>query len=249
LQIPRISTRGYYDLTNGRTLKKNAYFLYPKKSFKKLSGRKEITIMIHGMQNDRNGAVAKFKIAKRRLKELGYSNPVIGFSYDANIKGANLKKTEASALRTGQKIAKKNGTNLAKFIFDFKEQSPKTKIRLIGHSLGTEVILSTLESLSTKTKVPLVESVHFFGASLNRDVASSKKSSKILQKMVASKIINYYSPSDEVLRYSYEMGYVKNPIGLFGAAGKTIPKYIQKKVKPKNHRFVSYARTIKSFPY
>jgi len=89
----------------------------------------------------------------------------------------------------------------------------------------------------------------FFGASLNRDVASSKKSSKILQKMVASKIINYYSPSDEVLRYSYEMRYVKAPLGLLGASGKTIPKYIQKKVKPKSHRFVSYAKTIKSFPY
>jgi len=249
LQIPRISTRGYYDLTNGKTLKKNPYFLYPKKSFKKLSGKKEITIMIHGMQNDRNGAVSKFKIAKKRLKELGYSNPVIGFSYDANTKGAHLKKTEAHALRTGQKIAKKNGVNLSKFILDFKEQNTKTKIRLIGHSLGAEVILSTLESLSRETKIPLVESVHFFGASLISNVASSKKSSKILQKMVTSKIINYYSPSDEVLRHSYEMGFVKSPIGLFGASGKPIPKYIQKKVKPRNHRFVSYARTLMTFPY
>jgi len=205
--------------------------------------------MIHGMQNNRSGAVAKFKIAKRRLKELGYSNPIIGFSYDANTKGANLKKTEARALRVGQKIAKKNGYNLSKFILDFKEQNPKTKIRVIGHSLGAEVILSTLESLSRKTKIPLVESVHFFGASLTSNVASSKRSSKILQKMVASKIINYYSPTDEVLRHSYDLGYVKSPIGLFGASGKTVPKYIQKKVKPKNHRFVSYARTLQSYPY
>ena len=160
-----------------------------------------------------------------------------------------LKKTESRALRVGQKIAKKNGINLSKFILDFKEQNPKTKIRLIGHSLGTEVILSTLESLSRKTKIPLIESVHFFGASLINNVVSSKKSSKILQKMVTSKIINYYSPSDEVLRHSYEMGYVESPLGLFGASGKPIPKYIQKKVKPRNHRFVSYARTLKSYPY
>jgi len=45
------------------------------------------------------------------------------------------------------------------------------------------------------------------------------------------------------------MGYVKSPLGVFGASGKTIPKYIQKKVKPLNHRFVSYARTLKSYPY
>jgi len=33
---PRISTRGYYDLHNGKTLKTNSYYLYPKKDFKKL---------------------------------------------------------------------------------------------------------------------------------------------------------------------------------------------------------------------
>jgi len=36
----------------------------------------------------------------------------------------------------GQIIAKKNGRNLAIFIEDFKSISPKTKIRLMGHSLG-----------------------------------------------------------------------------------------------------------------
>ena len=247
-QVPRISTRGYYDLTTGKTLKKNPYFLYPKKYFKKLSGKNEITVMIHGMQNNRSDAVAKFKIAKNRLRTLGYSNPVIGFSYDANTKGAHLKKTESRALRVGQIIAKKNGMNLSQYILDFKFQNPKTKIRLIGHSLGSEVIFSTLEYLSKKTKTPLVESVYFFGASLPSNYPSSKKSSRILQRMVNSKIINFYSPSDEVLGYSSEKGYVRNPIGLFGALETTISKYAQKKVKPKNHRFVSYASTLKSFP-
>jgi esterase/lipase superfamily enzyme len=48
------------------------------------------------------------------------------------------------SLAAGQVIAKKNGRNLGKFIEDFKSDSPDTKIRLIGHSLGTQVILSTL---------------------------------------------------------------------------------------------------------
>ncbi len=34
--IPRISTRGYYDLSTGKTLKKNHYYLYPKKRFHKI---------------------------------------------------------------------------------------------------------------------------------------------------------------------------------------------------------------------
>jgi len=42
--------------------------------------------------------------------------------------------------------------------------------------------------------------------------------------------------------------YVSGPLGLYGATGKTISKYHQKKVSPENHRFASYAAVLKSFP-
>ena len=202
--------------------------------------------MIHGLQNNKAGAVTKFKIAQRRLRALGYRYPVIGYSYDANTKGAHLKKSELHAIRVGQKIAKKNGRNLSKFIIDFKKQNSTTKIRLMGHSLGSEVILSTLQNLYSKSKKPQVETIHFFGASLPSNF--QKSNSKILKNTVNSKIVNCYSPTDKVLRYSKEKGYVKNPLGLCGSTGKTISKYVQKKIKPKNHRFVSYAKVLKSFP-
>jgi len=202
--------------------------------------------MIHGLQNNKAGAVTKFKIAQQRLRFLGYRYPVIGYSYDANTKGVHLKKSELHAIRVGQKIAKKNGRNLAKFILNFKKQNPTIKIRLMGHSLGSEVILSTLQNLYTKSKKPLVETVHFFGASLSSNF--QKSNSKILKNTVNSKIVNCYCPTDEVLQYSQEQGYVKNPLGLCGASGKTISKYVQKKLKPKNHRFMSYAKVLKSFP-
>jgi len=54
-------------------------------------------------------AVNKFAIAKRRLKQLGYKHPVIGFSYDSNTKGAHLRKQELKAIRVGELIARKNG--------------------------------------------------------------------------------------------------------------------------------------------
>ena len=34
--VARISTRGYYNLLNGKTIKNNSYYLYPKQNFKKL---------------------------------------------------------------------------------------------------------------------------------------------------------------------------------------------------------------------
>ncbi|PIN97116.1 MAG: DUF726 domain-containing protein, partial [Nitrosopumilus sp. CG10_big_fil_rev_8_21_14_0_10_33_7] len=58
----------------------------------------------------------------------------------------------------------------------------------------------------------------------------------------------YFSPTDEVLKYANKEQFVKIPLGLNGAVGKTISKYHQKLVKPKNHRFASYAAVLSSFP-
>jgi len=247
--IPRISTRGYYDLTNGTTLKKNPYHLYPKKDFEKLIGTKELTIMIHGLQNDNAGAVEKVVIAKNKLQRLGYHHPVIGYSYDSNTTGAHLISFAKHALMVGQIIAKKNGRNLSRFIEDFKSISPKSKIRLMGHSLGSQVILSTVDRLSKKNQnTGIIESAHFFGASISSDVPSSKNYGKLLQRIIRGKIVNYYSPTDEVLFWGDKANYVSGPLGLHGATGKTISKYHQKKVSPENHRFASYAAVLKSFP-
>ncbi len=246
--VPRISTRGYYDLTTGKTLKTNPYHLYPKKDFKNLIGSNDITIMIHGLRNDNAGAIAKVLLAKKQLHKLGYSYPVIGFSYDSNTTGAHLIKHAKRALAVGQTIAKKNGRNLGKFIEDFKLSSPDTKIRLMGHSLGSQVILSTIEYLSkNKQNFGVIDSVYLFGASITEDVPSSKKYGKIINDIIYKKIINYYAPTDEVLSWADNEKYVRGPLGLKGAVGKPVSKYSQKLVKPKNHRFASYIAVLRSF--
>ena len=205
--------------------------------------------MIHGLRNDNAGAIAKVILAKNRLSKLGYVNPVIGYSYDSNTIGAHLMKHAKHALSVGQIIAKKNGRNLGKFIEDFKTTSPKTKIRLIGHSLGSQVILSTLEYLSKKKQnCGIVESIYFFGASITEDTPSSKKYGKIFQNIINKKIINHYAPTDDVLKWAEREKYVKGPLGLNGVIGKPISKYSQKLVKPKNHRFASYVSVLNSFP-
>ena len=247
--VVRISTRGYYNLLDGKTLKKNSYYLYPKQDFKKLIDSKELTIMIHGLRNDNAGAIAKVILAKNKLKKLGYSYPVIGYSYDSNTTGAHLMKYAKRSLMAGQIIAKKNGRNLGKFIEDFKVNSPNTKIRLIGHSLGSQVILSTLEYLSKKkNNFGIVEAVYFFGASITNDVPSSKKYGKILQNIVNKKIVNHYAPSDEVLGWVDKEKFVNGPLGLNGSTEKPVSKYRQKLLKPKNHRFASYIAVLNSFP-
>ncbi len=246
--FPRISTRGFYNLDSGITVKNQSYHLYPKRVFDALIGTKEITIMIHGLRNNTNGALTKFVIAKRKLAHLGYKNPVIGYSYDSNTTGAQYILHALHALHIGVIIANKNGRNLAKFIIDFKQKSPETKIRLMGHSLGAHVILSTIKNLAKNTKNRgIIEAVYLFGGSIPSDALSAKNASYV-QKIVSKKIRNYYSPHDEVLRVVDDWNWVNTPIGYKGAHGKTIPKYSQTMVKPKNHRFASYAAVLRSFP-
>lgn len=247
--IPRISTRGYYDLTTGYAIKTNRYHVYPKSAFEKLVGKNELTIMIHGLRNNNAGAINKTQIAQRVLRQLGYKYPVIGFSYDSNTSGAHLKKYAKRAINTGIIIAKKNGKHLAAFIVDFKRKSPQTKLRLIGHSLGSQVILSTIEYLAKNKKHNnILESVYFFGASIAQDIPSSRKYKTLLNNIVQKKIVNYFAPTDEVLSWANKYEMVVGPLGLNGVTGKPMSKYAQKKVKPKNHRFASYAKTITLYP-
>ena len=246
--FPRISTRGFYDLYSGRTIENEPYRLYPKRDFEALIDSKDITIMIHGLRNNASGALTKFVIAKKRLVQLGYKNPVIGYSYDSNTTGVQYVTSTLHALYTGVTIANKNGRNLARFITDFKRKSPNTKIRVIGHSLGAHVIQSTIKNLAKNVKNKgIIEAVYFFGGSIPND-ALSTRNGIAAQKIVATKIRNYYSPHDDVLSLVDNWNWVDTPIGYRGAKGMTIPKYSQTMVRPKNHRFVSYAAVLRSFP-
>ena len=247
--FPKISTRGFYDLKTGKTLKNISYDVYPKTSFEKISQKSEIVIMIHGLRNNKSGALAKYVIAEKRLKTLNYKHDVVGYSYDSNTAGVQYKSTALSALKVGVTIAKKNGKNLSKFIKDLKSKNPSIKIRLMGHSLGAQVILSTIESLAKNSENNgIIESVHLFGASIPANSLSPKIHGNKFQKIVNKKIINYYSPYDDVLKAAHDEKWVDSPIGYRGALGTTCKKYHQTQVRPQNHRFASYAKTIKSFP-
>ena len=126
--------------------------------------------------------------------------------------------------------------------------SPSTNIRLIGHSLGAHVIQSTMKNLVKNIKNQgVIEAVYLFGGSISADSLNPTNGSA-MQKIVAKKIRNYYSPYDDVLRLAEEWNWMVTPIGYKGAYGKTISKYTQTMLKPKNHRLVSNAKSLSSFP-
>ena len=166
--VPRITTRGYYDRSTGMTLRRRRYSLFPRGLDRMLAGSAEIVIMVHGMRNDSAGAAAKTQIAAQRLADLGYEHTIIGYSYDSNIAGAHIRHNYPGVLATAGIVARKNGYNLASFVEDFERLSPGTAVRLMGHSLGSEVILSALQRLYRGGMRDSIEAVYFFAASVTR---------------------------------------------------------------------------------
>ncbi|RNJ71703.1 MAG: alpha/beta hydrolase [Thaumarchaeota archaeon S15] len=150
--IPRISTRGAYDLRTGAAAaRRTRYTLWPRRRFEAVAGRSaEIAIVVHGMRNGRAGAAQKFAIAQRRLRALGYAFPVVGYTYDADVRGAHAASTAAGAARAAEAIAVRNGARLAAFIADHAAAHPRARVRLLGHSLGSLVIDSALRRLDAR---------------------------------------------------------------------------------------------------
>lgn len=234
------------------------YRLYPKSYFDGLEGSPELVVMVHGLRNTTSDAARKFTIAKDRLRELGYGHPVVGYSYDSNTAGAAAASPEkrARAAAVGVRIAEQNGPRLAAFVRSFKATSPATRVRLLGHSLGSQVIFSALSDLAGRGagRHP-VESVHLFGASVPASAPSAGSAyAPAVASAVRSSVTSYYAPTDEVLLEAAGLRAAEgpprpgDPLGLRGAHGRAVAKYRQAEVRPENHRFASYAAVLEGFP-
>ena len=289
-RFPRITTRGAYDLATGdpvpgwggpggggRRRKGGAggggkeaagvpaqYRLYPKSYFDGLAGSPELVVMVHGLRNTTSDASRKFAIAKNRLRELGYGHPVVGYSYDSNTRGAASTSAadRARAAAVGVRIAEQNGPRLAAFVRSARSSSPAMRVRLIAHSLGSQVVFSALADMAAAGGArPAVESVHLFGASVPASAPSEgSEYAAAIRAAVRSSVTSYYAPTDEVLLEA--AGEAEgaaagagggrprpdDPLGLRGAHGRAVPKYRQTEVRPENHRFASYAAVLEKFP-
>ena len=117
------------------------------------------------MERNRTSTMEQLDRVKMSLENNSYTNPLVGYSWDSD-----------SEWIASQYIAKWNGPILADFILNLTnltnscnlDKGKDMQIRIIGHSLGSRVILSSLDSLLkdgtlNKTNTPIA-SVHLMGA-------------------------------------------------------------------------------------
>jgi hypothetical protein len=191
-----------------------AYGRYQLLDIKNLYGTcpAEVAVVVHGWYLNEDQAKERFDRVKLSLENNSYYIPVVGFSWPSDTPWVAAKF-----------VAKENGPKLANFTLELmetckQEHNKHVKIRLIGHSLGARVILSSLDSLH---KDPLwirsgfkIASVHLLGAAVDNEEVS-KDPQDILSdqtnwgttksdygQAIEKEVVNFYNlynPKDKVL--------------------------------------------------
>lgn len=188
---------------------------YPLKNITELynSCPKEVVIFVHGWNDTAFDATERLDRVKMSLENNTYTNiSLVGFSWPSNTNWSAAKH-----------LAKDNGQKLAEFIIKYMDkcnsndkqpqQQDKAKVRVIGHSLGARVILSSLDSLFKNTSWNnnnfKISSIHLMGAAVDDDEVSKNPSDvgssdiklaygKAIEKEVL-KFYNLFNPQDNML--------------------------------------------------
>ena len=177
-----ISTRDHFDKFVNRIVSNRLYEFF---NFAELGCPQEVVIYVHGVWTARDeddekaqrmfeNAIEASDRAMLSLNSLGNTFPIIGFSWDSD---TDLSE---NGWRDAEIIAKENGPKLAQFTVDLKERCPQATIRIIAHSLGARLVLSSLDSLHNNrvwnSNNFQIASVHLMGAAVDDDEVSKDAS-------------------------------------------------------------------------
>lgn len=154
--VPMVSTRDHFNTSTGETLAAESYDQLESRFFNNICVNDEVSIYVHGIWTNPGGHIPTsaenaeevFDRLKMSLDSVGYHYPLIGFTWDSD----TSIDPEGTGWNVAKYIAKENGPKLADFIIDLKnhcmdQNLPDIQVRLLGHSLGSRVILSALGSL------------------------------------------------------------------------------------------------------
>jgi hypothetical protein len=236
---PIISTRGHFSLVTGKlnSLRDKSnydYYHAPRFLGNYYLNSNELVIYIHGVWTEQRSAKEQTDRTRLALCANGYNIPIIGFSWDSNT------AVNPSGWSIAKHIANQNGSKIAKFISDFKNNYPNINIRIIAHSLGAKVVESALITLNNennqiwkKNTSYSIASIHLLGAAIDDKSASKNTPFGNAIENTVDKFYNLYNPEDNALKYAYVKTENQNPLGLYGLKkGEPSPiNYTERNVK------------------
>jgi pimeloyl-ACP methyl ester carboxylesterase len=230
------STRGHFDITTGQ---ENTAHRVPTAAdlLRELNQRcpGEIAIYVHGVWASRQSAIEQVQRVDISLREgNNYDIPIVGFSWDSD----TIQDRNGNGWEIAKVIANNNGKLLANLIVGYKGACPSDEVRLIGHSLGSRVILSALQSLHDESRGKIIRSVHLMGAAVDDEQVSTNDrpclsnipplpcSGRAIESTVQTKLYNLHNPEDNMLDpvWVYKEDYA---LGLDGSIGSEPDNYEQ----------------------
>jgi pimeloyl-ACP methyl ester carboxylesterase len=159
----------------------------------------DVVVYVHGYWDSRKSAIDKFNLVKKSLQSNGYTGPIIGFSWPS----MTFSWFTVESWNRAKIYAELSGERLAQFIEDFDAACENTEIRLIGHSLGTRLILSSLEYLNKNHPALRLASVHVLGAAVDDGIISARSNFGIAIENQADEFHNKFSTEDDILEEVY----------------------------------------------
>ncbi|AFK18514.1 alpha/beta hydrolase [Haloferax mediterranei ATCC 33500] len=229
--VPHVSTRDHFDneanLTSGHTA--HDYGTTGDVPCIDTDSVSDLTVFVHGWDKNRDdpeqAALDKIAKADTKLDEAGYDGAVVGYTWDSD-KGEGIDYGWYEA----QEIAQKNGRKLAQFALDVKRASPGTNTRFVSHSLGAQVIFSTIRTLNNRNDWTdlgyKIETMHPLGAATDNEVPGKEESRATYEAIrdQTGAVHNYHSAADDVLQWAYNTFEFDQALGETGIeSGDTPP--------------------------
>lgn len=128
----------------------------------------DLVVFAHGFAHSPRLAQKVFGAATKSLSAYRVDAPVVGFSWDSDWPSEQYLGAAA--------IARANGRKLAAFLADYAEDSPDTRLHLIGHSLGGQVAFSTARALHGSPLNAKLATMSLLGAAVDDEAPSYEPS-------------------------------------------------------------------------
>ncbi|RBI60989.1 hypothetical protein DMJ13_14740 [halophilic archaeon] len=168
----------------------------------------DVTVFVHGWHkkgdDPEQDAKDKFLDAKNSLEGAGYGGTLVGYSWDNDAGSGDADY----GWSTAQTVAQKNGRKLAQFAVDFKYRCPDATLRFVSHSLGAQVVFSSLRSIDASSwwddRGHEVYSTHTLGAAVDNEAPTRERADTydaVTNETTAT--FNYHSHEDDVLQWIY----------------------------------------------
>jgi len=165
----------------------------------------EILVFVHGWLADEEAALGRMSLVRHSLETNGYPYPVVGYTWDA--------AQTVTEWRTGKTLGLWNGPKLARFVVEYKERHPETRLRLVSNSLGAHAFFSALEVLNAQGYENVVESATVLGGSVKRSSVGRGGEYYEAVENVAKNVYNYWSPHDSTLLRYYPLVEFEDAVG------------------------------------